>query len=289
MPGRDDARGGIGDDGSGAVTAYEESGSTGPVPATAYEESRSTGPVPATAGARPGVAATTAPAHGPRRSVLVLNPNSSAVATGRIRSGAELWAGPGIDVDVRSLPGGPAGIDSGDDIALAAALTLREAPRLAAGRDAVVVACGHDPGLAEVRGLLPVPVVGIAEAAMLQACLYGGRFAVPVFSPRSVPLVRGLVHRYGLDARLASIVPMATDTAAAVRDPEALLDQYVRAGRTARDRDAADSLVLIGSVVGALAPALEAELGVPVVAGLPAALALTGALLTHRTPQESIR
>ncbi|WP_327243939.1 aspartate/glutamate racemase family protein [Streptomyces sp. NBC_01320] len=251
MSGRDDARG----DGGGAVTAYRGSGRAGSAAVT--------------------VSARPAPAHEARPSVLVLNPNSSAPATRRIRSDAELWAGPGIDVDVRSVPGGPEGVDTGDDIALAAALTVQEAPRLAAGRDAVVIACGHDPGL--------------AEAAMLQACLYGGRFAVPVFSPRSVPLVRGLVHRYGLDARLASIVPMVTDTAAAVRDPEALLDQYVRAGRTARDRDAADSLVLIGSVVGALAPALEAELGVPVVAGLPAALALTGALLAHHTPQESIR
>ncbi|WP_285568040.1 MULTISPECIES: aspartate/glutamate racemase family protein [unclassified Streptomyces] len=239
-----------------------------------------------TAGARPG------PIRGPGSSVLVLNPNSSTAATLRIRSGTELWAGPGIEADVRSVPAGPRGIDRAADIELAAALILRDTPRLAAGHDAVVIACGHDPGLAELRALLPVPVVGIAEAAMLQACLYGGRFSVPVFSPGSVPLVRNMVHRYGLDARLASVVPMATDTAAAVRDPEALLDQYVRAGRTARDRDAADSLVLIGSVVGSLAPELEAVLGIPVVAGLPAALALTGALLaTHRprTPQESTR
>src|SRR5258707_4756053 len=41
--------------------------------------------------------------------------------------------------------------------------------------DAVYLACFGDPGLAALKEISPVPVVGMAEASCLAACSRGGR------------------------------------------------------------------------------------------------------------------
>jgi allantoin racemase len=44
--------------------------------------------------------------------------------------------------------------------------------------DAYVLACFGEPGLAEARAMLDVPVLGIAQAAMHAVALVAGSFAV---------------------------------------------------------------------------------------------------------------
>ena len=61
--------------------------------------------------------------------------------------------------------------------------------RLAPGFDAVVIAAFSDPGLEEARAMSPVPIVGIAESAMLTALMCGGRFAIVTLGPALRPLL----------------------------------------------------------------------------------------------------
>lgn len=80
---------------------------------------------------------------------------------------------------------------------------------LAAGRggaDGVMVACSGDPGVAEARTLLPVPVVGPMEAALHLACTYGYKVGIVTVADRSwSEYCEMMVGAYGLTTRLAGV------------------------------------------------------------------------------------
>ncbi len=63
----------------------------------------------------------------------------------------------------------------------------RRSPPINSGHDAAVIAAYGDPGLVAARELFDLPVVGMAEAAMLTACQLGARFAVVTFAPALLP------------------------------------------------------------------------------------------------------
>ncbi len=86
-----------------------------------------------------------------------------------------------------------------------------------AGCDAVVVAISTDAGAAAARELLPIPVIGITEAALVTACLVGGAFGVLTFGARAAAWSRELVGRCGLSARLAALEALETPAAAFFR------------------------------------------------------------------------
>jgi len=145
------------------------------------------------------------PVRRPR--ALVINPNTSSEMSAAIRRTAEAvfttpWA-----CRVVNAPGGPESLESWRDYALAAVASfpLLRGPRLPSG---VVLACFGDPGLHALKELAEVPVVGIAEAAMSQALLLGGRFGILAGRARAVSLMDALVQGYGLGARYAGTEPL---------------------------------------------------------------------------------
>ncbi len=80
---------------------------------------------------------------------------------------------------------------------------------LAAGRsraDGVLVACSGDPGIAEGRTLLSVPVVGPMEAALHLSCMYGYKIGIVTVADRSwSEYCDMMTNAYGLGTRLAGV------------------------------------------------------------------------------------
>lgn len=111
--------------------------------------------------------------------------------------------------------------------------------------DAVMVACSGDPGVAEARTLLSIPVVGPMEAAMLVACTYGWQFGIVTVEDRTwSSYMLQLVHVYGLSSRFAGLRQLETPTAKIFtegfenpdlvrRDIEARVREMVQAGADA--------------------------------------------------------
>lgn len=217
------------------------------------------------------------------RRLLVLNANTSARATAAIAAFAQRHARGDTALEVTHPAAGPAGIDGAFDAAISGAEICRMAAAADDRCDAIVIACGNDPGLDGAREVARVPVVGIAEAGMLLACTIGARFAIPVLAPAKVAGMRSLVQRYGLIDRLAAVVPMDVQSSgAAFADQERLYAALETAGRTARERDHADVFVLTGSAMAGHEERLAHALGMPVVAGLAAAIALAETLVDLR-------
>ena len=71
--------------------------------------------------------------------------------------------------------------------------------------DAAIVAAFGDPGLGGARELFDFPVVGMAEAAMLMACMLGRSFAIVSFAKALEPWFAEIVAWHGLSGRCAAI------------------------------------------------------------------------------------
>jgi allantoin racemase len=123
---------------------------------------------------------------------------------------------------------------------------------LAAGRggaDGVMVACSGDPGVAEGRPLLPVPVVGPMEAALHLACGYGYKIGVVTVADRSwSEYCEMMVNAYGLGTRFAGVkrirIPSMEAFTVGFQNPEVVAKAVAEAASELVEQRDADAIVI---------------------------------------------
>ncbi|MFF4792771.1 aspartate/glutamate racemase family protein [Streptomyces sp. NPDC001276] len=172
--------------------------------------------------------------------LTVVLPVITDAFTEEVRKEVGAWTAPGTEVEVRRIARGTASIESEYDEALAGPGIL-DAVREAAedGADAVFVSCFGDPGVHAAREVVDIPVVGGFEPAVLTSLALGERTGVITVLPNVLPMLHGLVRRYGLTQRVGSIravdIPVLDlDTGDAVLDA---LTGQARAAVAAREAD----------------------------------------------------
>jgi len=137
--------------------------------------------------------------------ILVINPNTSVAVTEIIVAEARRSAPPQVAITGVTARFGTPLIRTPEQSDTAGQAVLELVNRLASGFDAVIIAAFSDPGLAEARAVSPVPVVGIAESAMLTALMCGGRFAIVTLGPALRPLLEMAAQKLGCANRLTAI------------------------------------------------------------------------------------
>jgi len=210
--------------------------------------------------------------------IQVINPNTSREMTAAIGRTAREVAGGGVTVRAVTSAMGPASIESHYDEALAvpgvlAAVRSGEAD----GVDGHVIACFGDPGLAAAREIAAGPVVGIAEAAMHMATYLGRSFSVVTTLSRTVGHTWDLVRGYGFAAACAGV--HACDIPVLDLDSATARASIGKACVASRDGDGCDVIVLGCAGMTDLAATISAELGIPVVDGVAAAVKTVEALV----------
>ena len=143
--------------------------------------------------------------------------------------------------------------------------------------DAVLLACFGDPGLFALRELSPVPVVGLAEAAMQEAAQVG-RYSIVTGGMLWKPMLSRLAHALGLSDAIASIRPITLTGDQIAADPEGALKFLAAEAQAAADHDGAQTVILGGAALAGLAARIAPSVSVPVIdsvhAGARAALKL---------------
>ena len=166
------------------------------------------------------------------------------------------------------------------------------------GFDAVVIAAFSDPGLEEARAMSPVPVVGIAESAMLTALMCGGRFAIVTLGPALRPLLEKAAHSLGCAERLSAIhildtgmpIPAsARETVTAVQQDHG--DALARLCGKAAAAEGVRSIILGGGPLAGLAHRIRIRVPVPLLDGTACAInhAATLVRLGIRMPAKSLK
>ena len=211
--------------------------------------------------------------------VLLVNPNTTASMTAEMLDSARRVASHDTEIVGVTAAHGVASIDGHHDELLGAVAVTEAIRAHSGGYDAAVIACFGDPGLYAARELTPVPVVGIAEASFLMALTLGHRFSVLTTLDRGVPPIEDTIARYGLASRCASVRATRMTVLEADADPDAASEALEEEGRRALTDDGADVLCLGCGGMVELRERLESALGVPMIEGVPAAVAIVEGLV----------
>jgi Asp/Glu/hydantoin racemase len=204
--------------------------------------------------------------------ILLVNPNTSESVTERIAAVARGAASDGTSVDAVTANEGVPYIATRAEAVIGGKAALDLLAAHSAGYDAAVVAAFGDPGLGGARELLSIPVVGLAEAAMLTSCMLGRRFAIVSFSATLGPWYRECVEYHGLVERLAGIRLLDGGFQNIGSVQEEKEDLLVDLSRRAVEQDGADVIILAGAPLAGLAEKTAHRIPVPVVDGVIAAL-----------------
>lgn len=205
--------------------------------------------------------------------ILLINPNTSVSMTDLMVDTAQSVLAPDVTLMGMTATRGMPYIASRAEALVAGALTLEMIAEHHADADAVVIAAFGDPGLVAARELFDLPITGMAEAAILTACMLGQRFSILTFSRTLTAWYEDAVALSGLEARCASIrVPDVPFHSVATVQNE-LEDALVELAEQVVREDQADVVILGGAPLTGLAGRIGERVSVPLVDPLSAAVA----------------
>lgn len=204
--------------------------------------------------------------------LLLINPNISTSVSELIRAEAVRTASPDTQIEVVTAAAGVAYIETRFEALLGAHAAAELSACHHKDFDAVIIAAFGDPGLQALREVLPVPVVGMTQAALASALLLGQRFSVIAISQRIQTWYREVIHSYGMAGNLASIRALNRPLAGINQVQQDHGPALLELAEQAVEQDGADVIVLAGAPLAGLARSLAGRLPVPVVDGVSSAV-----------------
>ncbi len=210
--------------------------------------------------------------------ILVANPNTTEVVTDRLVETGRPAAAPGTDLVGITAPRGVPYIASRAEAQIGGAVLLEMLCENASGYDAAIVAAFGDPGLGGARELLDIPVVGLAEAAMVTALMLGRRFAVVTFAVALEAWYAETIEGYGLSGRSAGVFCAERPFTDLSGVREEMADDLVALAVRAVDAGA-DTIILGGAPLAGLAARVRHRVPVPCVDPMVAAVKQAEALV----------
>ncbi len=210
--------------------------------------------------------------------ILLLNPNTSEAMTARMAQAAAAVLAPDTRLTALTAARGLPYIASRAEAQLAGAAVLETLAEHQAGHDAAVIAAFGDPGLVAARELFDLHVVGMAEAAMLTACMLGQRFSIVTFSRKLVPWYEDAVHQARLQDRCGGI-QAAEGAFRSVSEVQHELEAEIVSLAVRAAANGADTVILAGAPLTGLAARIRAAVPVPLIDPLAAALGQAQALV----------
>ena len=215
--------------------------------------------------------------------ILLLNPNTTSAITDRLFAAASQVTAPSTTLIPLTAPRGVPYIATRAEAQIGGAVTLEVLAEYHRNVDAVIIAAFGDPGLLGARELFDIPIVGMAEAAMLSACMLGRRFAIVTFATALVPWYQECVEMHGLTGRCAGI-RMLDGNFRSITDVQEEKEELLveLACRTVTEIDA-DVIILGGAPLAGLAAKVKHRIPVPVVDQVQAAVKQAEALVALGT------
>jgi Asp/Glu/hydantoin racemase len=196
--------------------------------------------------------------------LLVINPNTTQSITDLVARHVGAAIGPGFEIVPATGAFGCAYITSEACFAIGAHAALDCLEKHGAGCDAVLLACFGDPGLFALKETSRVPVLGLAEASMLEASETAGRFSIVTGGAAWKPMLDRFAAQLGYADRLASVRTVALTGGQIAADPESALATLADECRLAAERDGARAVILGGAGLAGLAARIADRVPVPV-------------------------
>jgi Asp/Glu/hydantoin racemase len=214
--------------------------------------------------------------------ISILNPNTTGAMTDRLMAAAGRVAAPGSTLLPLTATRGVPYISSRAESQIMGAIVLEMLAEHHRDVDAAVIAAFGEPGLHAARELYDIPVVGMAEAAMLTACTLGRRFAIVTFAGPLVAWYEDCVTLHGMDPRCAGVRALPGVPASVVDVQEQRLDDLVALLDRTVEEAGADVLIPGGAPLAGLASLVADRIAVPLVDPIQAAVKMAEGLVALR-------
>ncbi|WP_417271271.1 aspartate/glutamate racemase family protein [Celeribacter sp.] len=208
--------------------------------------------------------------------ILLVNPNMTVSMTEVMTKIARDVAGDAAEIVPITATKGFPYIASRAEAQIAGGIALEMIADNLDGIDAVVIAAFGDPGVAGARELFDIPVIGMAEAAVMSAAMLGERFSIVTFSPLMTRWYADCVEDTGLGARFSGVRTPDLGAVDVARVADELRDDLVALARASVVTDGADVILLGGAPLAGVAPQIADQ--VPAVVLDPIAAAVTQAM-----------
>jgi len=215
--------------------------------------------------------------------ILIVNGNTTQAITDRVATTARAHCAAGTTIRAVTAETGPRVIATRAENLLGAHSVLTLAARHHAGADALVIAVATDTGLPAVREALPIPVVGMTEAALLTACTIGSRFGFVALGRRGAAMYREVIESYGLASRVAAIAVVDPPDASFL-EPSLAADAIL-AGIADLASAGADSAIIGGAAFAGIGTLLQERAPIPIVDGVGCAVRLAEMLAALALPK----
>lgn len=210
------------------------------------------------------------------RLVLLINPNSNADTTAMMQSSAqEQLATDSLRVVGLTAAGTPPMIT--DPFALEAAVgpvlaTVHEYLAGPRGSEvsAIIIGAMGDPGRAELAAGLPIPVIGIGQAAILEASNGGRRFAMATSTPELVGSLTALVQTHRRTEWFCGVELTGSGPLELAQDTEEQFRQLREAARAATARGAS-AVIIAGGPLSEMARRIAESEAVDIIEPVPSA------------------
>ena len=215
--------------------------------------------------------------------ILLLNPNTTPAITDRLYQAAVEVTAPGTVLVPLTAPRGVPYIATRAEAQIGGAVALEMLADEHRNVDAAIIAAFGDPGLLAARELFDIPVIGMAEAAMLAACMLGRSFAIVTFASALGPWYRECVEMHGLSGRCAGI-RMLDGAFRSISDVQEEKEELLveLANRAVAELEA-DAVILAGAPLAGLARKVKSRISVPVIDQVQAAVKLAESVLALGT------
>jgi allantoin racemase len=202
------------------------------------------------------------------RHLLVINPNTSDSVTGLLRTHVLAASAPDVAVHTVTARFGARYISSEASYAVAGHASMDAwAEWLAQGGpvpDAVLIGCFGDPGLLALRECSAAPVMGLAEAAFIEAAQHG-RFAVVTGGAAWKPMLQRLAYSLGYGDSLAHIHTVEATGAELAADPQAARVLLAQACSEVAQATGVQAIILGGAGLAGMAAQIQGAVSVPVI------------------------
>lgn len=204
--------------------------------------------------------------------ILLINPNSSQATTEMMVRIARSAAPDGVEIIGATAQHSVPMIVDPTALAAAAPEVVEVGMRLGDDMSGIIISAFGDPGIAELRRRSHVPVVGIAEAAMLAASDNDRRFGIATTTPGLVGSIDARAAELGVGRLYTGTRLTSGDPLKLAADPDRMTEALRQAVAACIELDKAEAVIIGGGPLGNAAIALTPMFSIPVIAPIPAAV-----------------
>ena len=197
--------------------------------------------------------------------ILLYNPNTSEAITNTLYDTAKLVVSEGTTLVPMTAKKGFPYISTKVEAQITGTLVLEKIAEIHSQYDAIIIAAFGDPGLIPAKTLFNLPIIGLGEAAMFSACLFGKKFSIISFTNAMASWYEESVEVLGLQSRYAGF--RAIDGVNLTIDKIQTLQKksLIESAKLAINIDGGEVVIFAGAPLSGFKKIVQKKISVPVI------------------------